>query len=107
MAEAGASSGQAETMLYAAIRASEAHIAEMRNDISGRFDALETRFDALETSLGGRLDALETKIDALETSLGGRLDRIGRQIKALGFAIGIAVLLSGIQHLAMAIEAIR
>ena len=96
MAEAGASSGQAETMLYAAIRASEAHIAEMRNDISGRFDALDTRFDALDT-----------RIDALETSLGRRLDRIDRQSKALGFAIGIAMLLSGIQHLAMAIEAIR
>ena len=64
--EAGASREQSVAKLYAAIRASEAHIAEMRNDISSRFDALDTKLDAL----GG-------KLDALDTNLSGRLEALG------------------------------
>ena len=87
MQEAGVAPEQAQTMLYAAIRASETHIAGMQAGIEARFDALETGLNAkietvsrdvkdLDTRtsaeikvLGGKIDAVDTKVVAFETSL--------------------------------------
>ena len=91
MQDAGVSPEQAETMIYAAIRASEAHIAEMRNDIGGRFDALDTRFDALET----KIEALDTKIEAVETGLGGQIEGVGSRISAVRIIATAALVVAG------------
>ena len=95
MQDAGVPPEQAETMLYAAIRASEAHIAEMRNDIGGRFDALDTRFDALETKIDTRIEALETKIEAVETGLGGQIEGVGSRISAVRIIATAALVVAG------------
>ena len=79
--EAGASREQSVAKLYAAIRASEAHIAEMRNDISSRFDALDTNLSGKLDALGTKLDALggklDAEVDALDTNLSGRIEALG------------------------------
>lgn len=92
--DAGVSGEQSAAMLYAAIRVSETHIAEMRTGISAEIKALETglngKIEALDTKiemvsrevkeldtkmsaeikvLGGKIDALETKIDAVDTKV--------------------------------------
>ena len=51
MRDAGVSPEQSEAMLYAAIRASEAYIAEMRNDIDVKIKALDTRIEALDAKI--------------------------------------------------------
>ena len=101
MQEAGVAPEQAQTMLYAAIRASETHIAGMQAGIEARFDALETGLNAkietvsrdvkdLDTRtsaeikvLGGKIDALETKIDAVDTKVVAFETSLRESIKAV------------------------
>ena len=50
----------------------------------GRFEAIDRRFDSLETRLDDRFDSLETRldgrIDGLETRLDGRTDELGTRV---------------------------
>jgi hypothetical protein len=54
----------------------------------GRFEAIDRRFDRLETRLDGRIDGLGTRQDGLETRLDGRFSsletRLEGQIDELG-----------------------
>ena len=47
-----------------------------------KFDALETKFDALNSTLSNKFDALETKFDALNSTLSNKFDTLNSTLSA-------------------------
>jgi hypothetical protein len=46
----------------------------------GRFEAIDRRFDRLETRLDGRIDSLETRVDGRVDGLEGRIERLETRV---------------------------
>ena len=88
MQEAGVAPEQAQTMLYAAIRASEMHIAEMRTGISAEIKALETGLNGKIEALDAKIDAVDTKIDAVDTKVVAFETSLRESIKTVDTGLG-------------------
>lgn len=82
-------------MIVAGFFALDSKIDALETTVNGRIDALIIRIDALEITMNGRIDALSTRIDALstridglETSLNARIDGLYELVLSLKTSIG-------------------
>lgn len=81
-------------MVVAGFFALDSKIDALETSLNGRIDALITRMDAMETTLNGRIDALITRVDSLETTLNGRIDALSARIDALSTRDGLETALN-------------
>ena len=65
-------------------------LRDLRADLGGRMDRLETRMDQLEARLDGRMDRLETRLEDLAADLRTVSERLARVEGAVCGPVGLA-----------------
>ena len=90
-------------MVVAGFFALDSKIDALETTLNGRIDDLITRIDTLETTLNGRIDALSARMESLETTLNGRIDALSARID--GLEASLSARIDGLYELMLSLKA--